>query len=115
MSLDVSLQIRKSDDPDDHFREEVYEANITHNLNRMAAVADIYDVLWRPDENGILKAKQLIEPLERGLNKLLQNPEYFKTFDSPNGWGKYENFVPFVENYLLACKEFPEAEVVVWR
>lgn len=29
---------------------EVYEANITHNLNKMAQEAGIYTALWRPSE-----------------------------------------------------------------
>lgn len=28
----------------------LFDANITHNLNRMAGAAGIYDALWRPDE-----------------------------------------------------------------
>lgn len=29
---------------------EVFDANITHNLNRMAGAAGIYEALWRPGE-----------------------------------------------------------------
>ena len=35
---------------------EVYSANITHNLNTMADEAGIYKHLWRPDEIKITKA-----------------------------------------------------------
>jgi len=44
-----------------------YEANVTHNLNKMAMEAGIYEYLWRPDEIGITKAGRLIEPLSKGL------------------------------------------------
>jgi hypothetical protein len=47
--------------------DEVYTANITHNLNRMAKEAGIYKHLWRPDEIGITLAGELIEPLQSGL------------------------------------------------
>ena len=36
--------------------EEVYSANITHNLGGMADEAGIYEALWRPEEVGIAKA-----------------------------------------------------------
>ena len=36
---------------------------------------------------------------------------YYSTFDSPNGWGLYEHFVPFVAKYLAACIANPTATV----
>lgn len=103
MSLDVFL------------KTTVYSDNITHNLNKMAEAAGIYDVLWRPDENGIWQAQQLIQPLSIGLAQLVSNPDKFKQFNAPNGWGMYENFVPFVSKYLAACVANPEASVSVSR
>lgn len=94
---------------------EVYSGNITHNLNRMATEAGIYEHLWRPDEIAITKAKQLIDPLRVGLDILKSDPERFKKFNPENGWGSYEGLVQFVEDYLNACYEFPEAEVEVSR
>ena len=94
---------------------EVYSANITHNLGRMADAAGIYAPLWRPEEVGITKAAQLIEPLRAGLEKLRNSPAHYRTFNSPNGWGLYEHFVPFVAAYLAACEENPDADVSVSR
>lgn len=107
MSLDVYLEVTKP--------TEVYWANITHNLNVMADAAGIYGALWRPDEHGLMKAGQLVPILEKGLADLKARPEYFKTFDAPNGWGTYIHFVPWVEKYLEACKENPDADVRVSR
>jgi len=94
---------------------QVYSRNITHNLNKMAEAAGIYKELWRPDEIGATKACQLIEPLKAGLARLKAEPEKFQAYNSPNGWGMYEHFVPFVEDYLRACEEHPDADVSVWR
>lgn len=94
---------------------QVYSANITHNLNRMADEAGIYHHLWRPDEIGVTKAAELIEPLKVGLELLKSDPDRFKAFNPSNGWGDYEGLVSFVERYLAACKEYPEAEVSVSR
>lgn len=93
----------------------VYSANITHNLSKMAIEAGIYRVLWRPDENRITKAHQLIEPLTTGLNVLESDPDRFKRFNAPNGWGTYPDLLIFVRNYLNACQQFPDADVSVWR
>lgn len=103
MSLDVTLTKTMP--------TEVYSANITHNLGKMAKAAGIYECLWRPEEIGIITAGQLIEPLEAGLKKLLAAPRKYQRFDSPNGWGLYVHFVPFVEKYLAACREHSDATV----
>lgn len=93
----------------------VYSANITHNLGKMADAAGIYQALWRPEEINIETADQLIDLLTKGLELLKSSPEKFKVYDSPNGWGKYEHFVPFVEEYLEACKKYPQATIHVSR
>ena len=93
----------------------VFSANITHNLGSMAEKAGIYKHLWRPEELGITCAKDLIEPIKKGLADMKARPDYYKQFDAPNGWGTYEDFVPWIEKYLNACIEYPEAEIRVSR
>lgn len=131
MSLDVYLK-----DPTETYETGwLYEANITHNLGRMAAEAGIYKALWRPhrlkpgydipgedykaewefEDNNPTRAKDIIEILEKGLDDLKARPEHFKQFDSPNGWGTYKRFVPFVEKYLEALKEYPDSIINVSR
>ena len=94
---------------------KVYSANITHNLTKMAAEAGIYEYLWRPDEIKITKAKELIEPLRQGLHNLKSYPEKYKKFNPENGWGSYEGLVKFIDNYLNACYEYPDADIEVSR
>lgn len=107
MSLDVYLK-----DPTATYETEIlYSANITHNLGKMASKAGIYEALWRPEEIGAKYAKDIIDLVEKGLKDLKARPKYFEKYDSPNGWGMYEHFVPFVEEYLNALKEYPEAEI----
>lgn len=132
MSLDVGLK-----DPTATYNVDyLYDANITHNLTDMAEKANIYKALWRPyqlkkefkklskgdydeeylfEKTNIIYAKDIISLLKKGLKDLKNKPEYFKNFNSPNGWGTYEHFVPFVEKYLEACKKYPEAIIEVSR
>ena len=127
MSLDVSLYAPANEDGYSvcphcngagklkDSRVELYDANITHNLNTMAEAAGIYQYLWHPEEVGVTKAAQLIDPLREGLAKLRADPEKFKAYNASNGWGLYEYLVPFVAEYLKACEEHPEADVSVSR
>lgn len=96
-------------------RREGFSANITHNLTRMAREAGIYKAVWRPEECGITKAKHLIPVLRNAIEEMKTNPDGFKIFDSPNGWGLYENFLPWLERYLAACIRMPKAKVWVSR
>lgn len=102
MSLDIDLYT-----PDDR----IYGANITHNLGPMAQAAGIYDCLWRAPENGFTQADQLIEPLTAGIAKMKADPKRFKAMNPPNGWGTYENFLPWLERLLDACITNPDAEI----
>lgn len=94
--------------------ETVFDANITHNLNTMAVAGGFYKVLWGHDEN-IKSAKDLIEPLEKGLKEMKEKPDHFKQFNSKNGWGLYKNFVPWLEKLINACKEYPKANIYISR
>ena len=138
MSLDVSLNRIKYVSYDmETFtpeNEQLYWANITHNLGKMAEAAGIYEALWRPymlhkdykhfdiydeeyqfEQSVTIYAKDIVDIVENGLQKMKNNPEYYSKFNSPNGWGTYENFVPWVERYLAALKEYPESKVEVDR
>lgn len=110
MSLDVYL-----DEGDGEDGERLYQANITHNLNRMAKEGGFYEVLWRPDELGIKTARELIAPLTDAFALLLKEPERFKAHNPANGWGDYEGLVRFVAGYAIACSQHPDARVSVWR
>jgi hypothetical protein len=94
---------------------EGFSANITHNLANMAREAGIYHHLWRPEEVGATHASQLIEPLRAGLSLLRSDPARFSAFNAKNGWGVYDDFVPWVERYLAACEADPTAKITVSR
>ena len=140
MSLDVYLNRKMYLSYDkgktyEEKNEQLYWANITHNLGQMADKAGIYEALWRPyylhsdcpkefhnydeeyafEEAHPMLAKDIIQTLEKGYEDMKARPEYYKQFDSKNGWGLYIHFIPFIEKYLEACKTYPDAEISVSR
>jgi hypothetical protein len=121
MSLDVSL-INKGVTKDCECcgqptlkDDEVYSGNITHNLTIMSSSAGLYQCLWRPEELNISKAVDLIKPLQFGLKNLKDDPYKFDKLNPENGWGSYAGLVRFVESYLQACIENPEATIEISR
>ena len=136
MSLDVTLYRNYHVSYDggktlEEKQEDVYSANITHNLGKMAGEAGLYEALWRPhrlkegynipeddyqaeykfEEENLVRAYEIIPIIEKGLEDMLARPKHYETFNSPNGWGMYEHFIPFIEQYLEALKEYPESFV----
>lgn len=107
MSLDVYLA--------NSIGEEVYSANITHNLVEMAKVAGIYKHLWRPEEIDVTNASELVEPLLKGLSDMLRRPAHYRQFDPKNGWGSYDDFIPWLVKYIKACADNPSATVTASR
>lgn len=101
--------------PDIETVEPVFSRNITHNLVKMADAAGIYEAMWRPENIGATKAKDLIEPLSNGLEKLKADRDSFTPFNPENGWGNYDGLVAFVASYLDACREHPKALIRVSR
>lgn len=113
MSLDVDLMVTQP--------VSVYSGNITHNLNSMAAAVvlsnglTLYQVLWRPDEHGLKFASDISDMLDEGWNILLADPEKYKSYNPPNGWGSYDGLCNFVYNYRNGCWDNPDAELRVSR
>lgn len=116
------------------YTEYLYETNITHNLTEMADACGLYEVLWKPyvthveykscddldhhcnqEKELIVRSIDITDKVSAGLKILKSDPVRFKKYNSPNGWGMYKHFVPFVENYLKALKEYPKAIIKVSR
>lgn len=106
MSLDIYLSFND---------EIVFDANLTHNLTKMADKADLYKVLWRCDEYGINMAEDLIEHLEAGLSNLIKNKEELEELSPSNGWGTYGGLLKVVCSYLSACHKYPKARIELSR
>jgi hypothetical protein len=125
MSLDVTLYYPALDNG--RPEQEMYSANITHNLTKMADAAGIYRILWRPEEvwedvrplaymmDKEPTAEFLIPYLQEAVRDLLARPDFYKQFNASNGWGVYEDFLSFVTLYLSACSLNRNANVRVSR
>lgn len=111
MSLDIYLDGASCD----HCKrggEEVFSANITHNLRRMWDEASVCDALY---ESQGKTAASILPALESGLAVMQADPARFEAFNAPNGWGLYKHAVPWLAEVVRACRENPAAVVRVSR
>ncbi len=135
MSLDLSLnyQVTVPDGEDIWVSvSELWELNgsdchhnITHNLGKMAAEANLYEPLWRPyklfnmtddDEyDAIILAEDILEHVEKGFEELKSNPKKYKSYNPDNGWGTYESLISFTQKWIKCLKKFPQARVMSSR
>lgn len=97
------------------YDDVVWERSITHNLNKMAQKAGLYEVMWYPDKLEIKTANQAIKYLEKGLKYLKQNKNQLKKYEPENGWGTYDNLVEFVAEYLSNCRQYPDSQIYITR
>lgn len=92
----------------------LFDVNITHNLNKMAAVAGLYYPLWHPEEIGT-KAGELIPALKTGIDALILKADICKELAPSNGWGDYDLLLRVANEYLDACIKNPQATIYVSR
>jgi hypothetical protein len=113
MSLDIDLMVTQP--------VSVFDANITHNLGKMADQVKLsngmtlYQVLWRPDEHGLRYARDMVDLLQEGWLAVLQDHDSLTQFNPDNGWGSVEALEKFLYNYRIACWDNPDAELRVSR
>lgn len=121
MSLDLTLRGPATVEPctcecgHQHTRTErrvLFDVNITHNLNRMASEAGLYQAMWHSDG---ARAGDLVPQLTGGVKVLASDPERFKTFNPSNGWGSYDGLLATACAFLAACQQYPDAIVEACR
>ena len=102
MSLDIGLTAV--------VETEVVSMNITHNLSNMWDAAGIWEVLYESEGK---TAKEVLPVLKSGLQKMLEDPDKFRQFDSSNGWGVYEDAVPWLRDLIHEFEKYPDG--VIWK
>lgn len=110
MSLDIALY------SDPECRNQIASFNITHNLNKMATEACIYEPLWRPEEVWPDARAADLEPLLReAIPEIIRNRWEYAKFDAPNGWGTVDDFIRFIREVHSACVAYPTSYIRAYR
>ena len=102
MSYDISFRA-KIEGIDFYAEVGNCSANITWNLREM--IKKSTGLEWRNCENNGL-CIDVIPFIERGLEELRNNPEKYKKYESPNGWGTINGCKNFFEQILSDWKDF---------
>lgn len=81
----------------------------------MAKEAGIDQALWHPEDVRIEVAGDMTASIYPGYMDITERPEYYRQFDAENGWGTYDDFIPWLDKLLNACQKWPNAEVRAYR
>ena len=102
MSLDFTLKINN---------EEIFDANMTHNVTPMWHKAGCYEALYMSDGQ---RASDIRDIIVDAVVDMMKHKAEYQKLDSPNGWGIYEHAFKFLISVAVACCDFPEATIRVW-
>ena len=109
MSLNIWLSIFVDVGTEEPYEVNLYDDNITSNLNPMWRQAGVYDALHLDGKI----AQEILPVLRQGLADMQAKPEVYKALNPENGWGDYEGAIDFLQNLIAACQKFPKACVFV--
>lgn len=122
MNLKISLHLPLSEEVwcpccNNTFKptREVFSTEISDDLRFMAREAGLLNFVWYSDENNVIYAKQMVIPLQKAIEKLKANTDYFHRYEGKCDDSKCYNFLLFLEQYLRACKKYNEALIEVSR
>jgi AAA+ superfamily predicted ATPase len=90
--------------------EEVFHLNYTYNVSPMwrKAIGKEERMVQIDDLTG----EDSIPILNKAIESMLKNPEFFIEMNPKNGWGSYETFLDFLQLALEAAKKNPTA---IWE
>lgn len=92
-----------------------HSQNVTHNLRPLAEQGGLAKPLWYPEEANIRTAAELIPHLQTGLQQLVVDPVRLRAMNPENGWGSYDEFIPWLIALLTYCIEHPQSRITVSR
>lgn len=104
MSYDISFKV-KVDGVDAYVPVGACDANITWNVRKI--IEKSTGMEWKNCQNNGL-CVDVIPKIEAGLRTLEQNPDSFKEYEEPNGWGTVKETAQFFRNILNDWNDFQQ-------
>ena len=104
MSYDISFKV-KVEGVDAYVPVGACDANITWNVRNI--IEKSTGLEWKNCQNSGL-CVDVIPKIEAGLRKLEQNPDKFKEYEAPNGWGTVKETAQFFRNILNDWNDFQQ-------
>lgn len=96
MSYDISFRV-KVEGADRYIDTGYGDANITWNLRKMIEVST--GLPWYNEANNGL-VKDVMPSIVKGYSELVNHPQKYKQYESPNGWGTVDGLRGFFRDIM---------------
>lgn len=108
MGVDIFVQTHPFDfETGAHPDTQIFHvASFPARLIAMMKASGLYGPLFQPNEYQIAVAWDLVAPLNKGLDELYRDPEFYEQFDDTDGWVRLTSEV---DQLLTACEQNPRA------
>ncbi len=93
-----------------HSETEEITDGITYNLMPMFRAAG-----WDHNDYDGWSGEEMLPIAKEVLAKLVADPDEFREFNPPNGWGTYEDAVWFFDALTSACERCPKYKLKFYR
>lgn len=84
-----------------------YDGNITYNVCKMLEVAFGESHLKKWNN---LSCEDFFRDLEKGYIDMIRNPEKYRKYNSPNGWGTYETTLSTIKELYESIQRYAEVD-----
>lgn len=91
-----------------------FNTNITYNLSKMFTTAFNTGEYWLDELEG-RKGFEVIELLTNAIIRMVKDPDHFKQFDAPNGWGTFNDALPWLIQLKEECVKNPNDEIELFK
>lgn len=113
MSYDITFKV-KVEGINEYVSVGDCSANITYNVREI--IVRSTGLEWKNGENNGL-CKDIMPKIKHGLDELIDNPEKYEPYESPNGWGTVRGtrgfFMQILEDWDSFKRWYPELLDVV--
>jgi len=105
----VSYDIDITVDHEDGYSSGFEVGNMTYNVSTMVKEACGVTFSWFDG----MTCKQALPILYFCWRNLRRNPSHFRRFEAPNGWGTYEQFMPYMTRFYVMARLHPKGIIRV--
>lgn len=105
MSYDIALYRKGLKNKERAYYD--YDGNITYNVCEMLEVAFGEEHLKKWND---LSCDKFFKDLEKGYIDMIKNPEKYRKYNSPNGWGTYETTLSKIKELYESIQRYAEVD-----
>jgi len=112
MGLDVYLEMKVDTGGEEPHFFPLHDFYVTYNLSEMYREAGIWDVIYDCEGK---TSSDIKDAVRKGYDAMMKDPSRFRKYDSPNGWGIYDDTIEHLRKFVEALEKNPKGSLRTWQ